>query len=89
MTYWKCQCSCGNIISIHRSHLVDRGQSSCGCKNSIGELNINKILSDNNITYKSQYTNFDLRTDKNGYLRYDFAIMENDKVIRLIEFDGE
>ena len=88
MTYWKCQCSCGNIISVHRSHLVDRGQSSCGCKNSIGELNINKILSDNNITYKSQYTNSNLRTDKNGYLRYDFAILQNDKVVRLIEFDG-
>lgn len=87
-TYWKCQCSCGNIISVDRTHLVCRGQSSCGCKNSIGELHINKILSDNNIQYKSQYTNSDLETDKGGYLRFDFAIIENDKVIRLIEFDG-
>lgn len=88
-TYWKCKCSCGNIISVDRTHLVGRGQSSCGCKNSIGELNINKLLTDNNITYKSQYTNSDLRTDKNGYLRYDFAIFENNNLIRLIEFDGE
>ena len=87
-TYWKCKCSCGNIISIGREHLVGRNQSSCGCKNSIGELNINKILSNNNINYKSQYTNTNLKTNKNGYLKYDFAIIENDKVIRLIEFDG-
>lgn len=87
-TYWKCKCSCGNIISVDRTHLVNRGQSSCGCKQSIGELNINKLLTNNNISYKSQYTNSDLRTDKNGYLKYDFAILENNKVIRLIEFDG-
>lgn len=87
-TMWKCKCSCGNIISVDRTHLVGRGQSSCGCKNSIGELNINKLLTNNNINYKSQYTNSDLRTDKNGYLKYDFAILQNDKVIRLIEFDG-
>ena len=85
---WKCKCNCGNIISVDRTHLVGRGQSSCGCKNSIGELNINKLLTNNNIIYKSQYTNSDLRTDKNGYLKYDFAILENSKVIRLIEFDG-
>lgn len=88
VTYWKCQCSCGNIISVDRASLVNRGQSSCGCKKSIGELNINKLLTNNNISYKSQYTNSDLRTDKNGYLKYDFAILQNDKVIRLIEFDG-
>lgn len=87
-TMWKCKCSCGNIISVSRSHLIGRNQSSCGCKNSIGELNINKILTENNIIYKSQYTNNDLRTNKNGYLKYDFAIFDNDKVIRLIEFDG-
>lgn len=87
-TYWRCKCSCGNIISVERSHLVNRSQSSCGCKQSIGELNINKILTNNNIAYKSQYTNQDLQTDKGGFLKYDFAILDNDKVIRLIEFDG-
>lgn len=88
-TLWKCQCSCGNIISIDRTHLVNRGQSSCGCKNSIGELNINKILNNNNIAYKSQYTNTDLKTNNNGYLRFDFAILDKQQnVIRLIEFDG-
>lgn len=88
-TYWWCQCECGNKISVDRTHLVNRNQSSCGCKSSIGELNINKILSQNNILYKSQYTNYDLKTNLGGYLRFDFAILDdNNKVIRLIEFDG-
>lgn len=89
VTYWKCKCSCGNIISVDRTHLVGRGQSSCGCKKSIGELNINKILSQNNIKYSTQYTNKKLETEKGGYLKYDFAILnDNNEIIRLIEFDG-
>ena len=89
VTYWKCQCSCGNIISVSRTHLISRNQSSCGCKQSIGELNINKILTHNNIKYKTQYTNHNLQTAKGGYLKYDFAILnEKNEVIRLIEFDG-
>lgn len=55
--WWNCQCKCGNIITVERSKLISRGQKSCGCKNSIGELNINKLLTDNNINYISQYTN--------------------------------
>lgn len=87
-TYWKCKCSCGNEVSVERTHLVNRGQASCGCKQSIGELNIHKILNDNNITYQTQYSNSDLQTDKGGFLRYDFAILNGNKVSRLIEFDG-
>lgn len=89
VTYWKCKCSCGNIISVDRTHLIGRGQSSCGCKKSIGELNINKILSQNNIKYSTQYTNRKLETEKGGYLKYDFAILnDNNEIMRLIEFDG-
>lgn len=89
VTYWKCKCSCGNIVSVERTHLVNRGQSSCGCKKSIGELNINKILSQNSIKYSTQYTNKDLTTDKGGYMKYDFAIFDDDgNLVRLIEFDG-
>lgn len=88
-TYWKCQCSCGNIISVGRDHLISRGQQSCGCQQSIGELNINRILTKNNISYLTQYTNQDLKTEKNGFLKFDFAIIDKNKnVIRLIEFDG-
>lgn len=88
-TMYDCQCSCGNIITVERSKLISRGQKSCGCKNSIGELNINKLLTDNNINYISQYTNQSLKTQNNGFLRFDFAILDKENnVIRLIEFDG-
>ena len=88
-TYWLCKCDCGNVISVERTHLVNRQQISCGCKNSIGEFNIHKILQENNILYTSQYTNSNLKTNNNGYLRFDFAILnEDDKIIRFIEFDG-
>ena len=88
---YTCRCSCGNIINVERAKLVIRGQSSCGCKNSIGELNICKLLSQNNIPYKKEYTNIELKTANDGYYRFDFAIFDNsssEQVIRLIEFDG-
>ncbi len=28
---WECKCSCGNIVVIARSHLVDGNTKSCGC----------------------------------------------------------
>lgn len=88
-TYWWCLCSCGNIKSIERTHLVNRNQISCGCKQSIGEYNINQILSKNNIHYTTQYTNSLLKTNNNGYLRFDFAILDDhNQPIRFIEFDG-
>lgn len=88
-TYWKCKCACGNIVSVERTHLVGRGQSSCGCQQSIGELNINKLLSMNNIKYRSQYTDTTLKTDRGGFLKFDFALLDdNNCPIRFIEFDG-
>ena len=56
---------------------------SCGCIKSRGELIINKILSNSNINYKTQYT---VLID-GSYYRFDYAIF-NDKneLLRLIEF---
>ena len=88
-TYWRCKCKCGNLVSIERTHLVNRAKVSCGCQQSIGEYNIIQLLNNANIKYKSQYTNNLLQTENSGYLRFDFAILNDaDEVIRLIEFDG-
>lgn len=88
-TYWWCECKCGNVVSIERTHLVNRTKISCGCQQSIGEYNINKLLTENNIKYKTQYTNSELQTKAGGYLKFDFAIVSKDgDIIRLIEFDG-
>lgn len=58
---------------------------SCGCKHmSIGELNISKILKENNISFIQEYVFNDLPKS-----RFDFAILMGDEVVLLIEFDGE
>lgn len=85
--YWMCQCDCGNQIEISSTGLK-RGTKSCGCiKTSIGEKNIENILLENNIKYKKEIS-FDDLTYNKFKLRYDFGIFQNDKLIRLIEFDG-
>lgn len=81
---WHCKCDCGNECDV-KSYLLKKGLTqSCGCiSSSIGEMNIQKILNNNNIQYKKEYTIKDL-----GKLRFDFAIFKNNNLIRLIEFDG-
>lgn len=83
---WKCQCECGNIIYLNTGRLKSGNDISCGCKKqSLGALNITKILDDNNILYIKEYTDVSLNK-----MRFDFAIIDsNHKIIRLIEYDGE
>lgn len=84
----KCQCDCGNIIEQRNNNLQSGMAQSCGCINSRGERIIAQILRDNNINFATQYSFSDLRTNKNGVLKFDFAIFKNDKLYKLIEFDG-
>ena len=86
--YWICQCDCGNVIEVLGGSLrrKDGNQTvSCGCYHrSMGELKIIELLENAGIEYIDQYSFLDLPKS-----RYDFAIIENNSVIRLIEFDGE
>lgn len=87
--YWICQCDCGNICSVSAVQLRKKDVNrtvSCGCHHrSIGENNIISILEENNIPYISQYIFTDLPRS-----RFDFALLNKEnKIIRLIEFDGE
>ena len=84
----KCQCDCGTILNVQNHHLKSGHSQSCGCLLSKGELEISKLLSENNIEYAKQYTFSDLKSEKGHHLRFDFAILDNGKLIRLIEFDG-
>ena len=81
---WLCQCDCGNEIIVLGSSLSNGNTQSCGCIKSIGESNIEKILKENNINYISQYR---IMINDKLYI-YDFAIVENNQVTKLIEFDG-
>lgn len=89
-TMFRCLCDCGNYIDVSWSHLQSGHTCSCGCsKRSLGEYIINQILTENNISFKREYTFPNLKSEKGNKLRFDFAILnENNEVIRLIEFDG-
>lgn len=86
--YWFCECDCGEIIEVlgHSLRRKDGNQTvSCGCYHrSIGATKILTLLTDNNINFIEEYSFIDLPKS-----RFDFAIIENNQIIRLVEFDGE
>ena len=85
--YWLCKCDCGNIVSVLGVKLR-LGQISCGCIKSKGQFKINKILSENNINYKTQISFDDCQYISN--LLFDFGVYNNDNQLQyLIEYDGE
>lgn len=86
---WECQCECGKTILVTRDSLISGNVKSCGCLNSYGESIIEDILINNNVNYIKQFSFQDLLGDFNTKLRFDFAITENNKLLYLIEFQGE
>lgn len=90
--YWWCKCDCGNpeLIQVESSHLKNGHTTSCGCIRSLAEQKITQILTDNNISFKSEYSFDDLRGVGNGILRYDFAIFDDKQnLLYLIEYHGK
>lgn len=82
---WECQCDCGNITKVAASNLQSGSIVSCGCqKLSYGEQIISQILKDNNISYIKEFCVTELNN-----ARFDFAILKNNQIERIIEFDGE
>lgn len=87
--YWHCKClNCGTEKDVFRGNLTQGASKSCGCINSWGETQISFLLQKNNINYKKEYTFPDLKTEKGGTPRFDFAIFKEDKLFCLIEYDG-
>lgn len=84
---WRCECDCGNTNFITTSHhLISGNTQSCGCLKSIGESNIAKILTQNNIKFEQQKKFSDaIYEETKGAMRFDFYLPEHN---RLIEFDG-
>lgn len=89
---WLCLCLlCQNECIVDSNNLVSSHTVSCGCikkEKSIGAINITKVLKENNFNFKAEIR-FDNLVGKNNHpYWYDFAIYKNDKIIRLIEYDG-
>lgn len=83
--FWICQCDCGNQTSVRCAELINGHVTSCGCIKSKGEELISRLLSDNHITFITQKSYPDLRTENNHALLFDFYI---DNTF-LLEYDGE
>ena len=76
-------CECGNIIEVCARELQRGDTCSCGCLFSKGQAFIAKLLTSIGVQFKSEYIFSDYPN-----ARFDFAILENQKVICLIEYDG-
>lgn len=91
--YWNCDClHCGrkNVI-VFGDYLRNGDTTSCGCIVSKNESRIADMLTNANISYQEQYIFDDLsRTGlKVHCLQFDFAILNNGRLLYLIEYDGE
>lgn len=83
-----CECDCGNIVPAAQHQYLAYGDlTSCGCMRSRGEYQIEQLLKERNIKYIREYSFSDLVDDLP--LRFDFAIFNENKLIGLIEFQGE
>ena len=84
--FYKCQCDCGNVVTVYGGHLKAKSTFSCGCaKTSIREFYISKILDRVGIKYKREHWFPDLISDLDGRLRFDFYLPE---LNTCIEYDG-
>ena len=82
--HWVCKCDCGNFKTVSSKCLRDGKTKSCGCMLSVGEEEVAKLLTKYNQRFVSQYGV--VIGDK--YYRFDFAVMENNKVKYLLEYHG-
>lgn len=90
--YWWCQCSCGNPnLILAQGQLLRNGhKTSCGCVISQYEEKAMQILNEHKISYKTQYTFENLKSDSGRPLRFDFAIFDDKKQLsHLVEIQGQ
>lgn len=86
---WRCKCQCGNEKDVKGIYLRAGNVKSCGCLKSWYEEEIARILDKLNINYEREKTYPNLISDNKVKLRFDFAILNNNKVIGLVEYQGE
>lgn len=86
-SFWICQCDCGNIVSIAQKSF--KVQQSCGCLKSKSNAQIERFLKNKNIPYQREYSFSDLRGDKGGVLKFDFAVFNENGIKFLIEYQGK
>ena len=88
---WLCRCDCGKETVVRGICLKNGSTQSCGCKRfSIGELSVQNILDELNLSYSNQKTFDDLLGPGNRKLKFDFALYnKNHILVGLIEYQGQ
>ena len=89
--FWRVECPyCHKQYSISSETIRNGRIQSCGCLSiSKGEAAIKKILDDFQILYKTQVTFPGFVSSRGGYLKYDFALYDEDgNIISIVEYDG-
>lgn len=86
-TQWLCDCDCGKQKVVSSNNLLTGDTKSCGCLISWKEEEIANFLDKQKIRYERQYLFEDLRDERP--LRFDFAILFNNNILGLIEYQGE
>lgn len=91
VSLYKCKCDCGRECIKQGIYLRQGDTKSCGLcgMNSAGEAAIANFLDERKVEYSSQYFFEDCLSEKGYYLYFDFALFKDDKLICLIEYDGE
>ncbi len=86
---WRCVCKhCGREFVTRGSNIRFGYTRSCGCQRSRNEREIVKLLDENGVDFETQYSFPDLLGVGGRPLRFDFAIFEDGKLKRLVEFHG-
>lgn len=84
----KCKCIiCDREYNKQAHRYIGSYKEGCQCRLSKGEVQVRSWLDKHNISYKEQYGFDDLKYK--GKLLFDFAIIDDNKVSMLIEYDGE
>ena len=85
---WEFQCDCGRITKISTANIGHT--NSCGkcSKISQGELKIEQILKENNISFEREKNFKNFKYDNGATPRFDFYVTYNN-INYLIEYDGE
>ena len=81
--------TCENEYLVTPYKFIHRKQRCPNCTSSKGEIKILNFLKSNNVKFKPQYEIDGLVGIGGKNLRFDFAIFDNDKLLFLLEYDGE